>query len=45
MLIDSFAWIEYFMGTKKGEEVKEVVESNAQLYASPIVIAEIYFVG
>ncbi|MBC8520909.1 MAG: PIN domain-containing protein [Methanomicrobia archaeon] len=42
MLIDSFAWIEYFMGTKKGEEVKEVVESDVQLYTSPIVIAEIY---
>jgi predicted nucleic acid-binding protein len=42
MLIDSFAWIEYFMGTEIGEEVKEVVESNVQLYTSPIVIAEIY---
>ena len=42
MLIDSFAWIEYFMGTEMGEEVKEVVESGEQLYTSPIVIAEIY---
>ncbi|HID20618.1 MAG TPA: type II toxin-antitoxin system VapC family toxin [Methanophagales archaeon] len=42
MLVDSFAWIEYFMGTEKGEEVKEVVESDLQLYTSPIVIAEIY---
>jgi len=42
MLIDSFAWIEYFMGTEMGEEVKEVVESDVQLYTSPIVIAEIY---
>jgi predicted nucleic acid-binding protein len=25
MLIDSFAWIEYFMGTEMGEEVKQVV--------------------
>ena len=42
MLIDSFAWIEYFMGTEMGEEVKQVVESDVQLYTSPIVIAEIY---
>ena len=42
MLVDSFAWIEYFMGTEKGKEVKEVVESDVQLYTSPIVIAEIY---
>ena len=42
MLIDSFAWIEYFMGTEMGEAVKDVVESNVQLYTSPIVIAEIY---
>ena len=39
MLIDSFAWIEYFMGTEMGEEVKQVVESDVQLYTSPIVIA------
>jgi predicted nucleic acid-binding protein len=30
------------MGTEKGEEVKEVIESDVQLYTSPIVIAEIY---
>ena len=30
------------MGTEKGEKVREVVESNVQLYTSPIVIAEIY---
>ncbi|NAT10989.1 hypothetical protein C4E22_05530 [ANME-1 cluster archaeon AG-394-G06] len=42
MLIDSFAWIEYFMGTEMGEEVRDVVERDKQLYTSPIVIAEIY---
>jgi len=30
MLIVSFAWIEYLMGTEKGEEVKKVVESNVK---------------
>ncbi len=42
MLLDSFAWVEYFMGTKKGEKVKRLVDDNIQLYTSPIVIAEIY---
>ncbi len=42
MMLDSFAWVEYFMGTKKGEKVKEIVESDAQIYTSPIIIAEIY---
>ena len=42
MLVDSFAWIEYFMGTEKGEKVKDIVESDIRLYTSPIVIAEIY---
>jgi predicted nucleic acid-binding protein len=42
MLLDSFAWIEYFIGTQKGEEVKKLVDDDIQLYTSPIVIAEIY---
>ena len=42
MLLDSFTWMEYFMGTYKGEKVKRFVEDNLQLYTSPIVIAEIY---
>lgn len=43
MLLDSFAWMEYFMGTQKGEKVKRSVDDDIQLYTSPIVIAEIYF--
>jgi len=42
MLLDSFAWIEYFMGTEEGKRVKEVVETEVQLYTSPIIIAEIF---
>lgn len=42
MLLDSFAWLEYFMGTKRGEKVKRLVDDNIQLYTSPIVIAEVY---
>jgi len=42
MFLDSFAWMEYFMGTQKGEKVKRLVDDDIQLYTSPIVIAEIY---
>jgi len=42
MLIDSFAWIEYFMGTDKGIEVKKIVDDTTIAYTSPIIIAEIY---
>ncbi len=42
MFLDSFAWMEYFMGTLKGEKVKRFVDDDLQLYTSPIVIAEIY---
>ncbi len=42
MFLDSFAWMEYFMGTHKGEKVKRFVDDDLQLYTSPIVIAEIY---
>jgi len=42
MMLDSFAWMEYFMGTSKGEKVKNLVDDDLQLYTSPIVVAEIY---
>jgi len=42
MLLDSFAWMEYFMGTQKGKKVKRLVDDDTQLYTSPVVIAEIY---
>ncbi len=42
MLLDSFAWMEYFMGTQEGENVRKLVDDDIQLYTSPIVIAEIY---
>ncbi|VVB91569.1 tRNA(fMet)-specific endonuclease VapC [uncultured archaeon] len=42
MMLDSFAWMEYFMGTQKGVKVRKLVDDDSQLYTSPIVIAEIY---
>ena len=42
MMLDSFAWMEYFMGTRKGEKVQKFVDDDMQLYTCPIVVAEIY---
>ena len=39
-VIDSFAWIEYFLGSKRGEKVKEFIESNKSITPT-IVIAEL----
>jgi predicted nucleic acid-binding protein len=42
MFIDSSAWIEYFMGTKKGSEVKKIIGGSDITYTSPTVVAEVY---
>ena len=39
-VLDSFAWIEYFKGTKNGKKVKEVLE-NQSCFTPTIVIAEL----
>jgi predicted nucleic acid-binding protein len=36
MLLDSFAWMEYFMGTKKGEKVKRLVDEKISVDAAKI---------
>ena len=40
-LLDSFAWIEYFMGSKRGAEVRDYVEGNEPLYTPSICLTEI----
>ena len=39
-VIDSFAWIEYFLGTKKGEKAAQFIESRNGITPT-IVIAEL----
>lgn len=39
-VIDSYAWIEYFRGTEKGEKAREFIESGKSATCS-IVIAEL----
>jgi len=41
-LIDSYAWIEYFMGTKVGERVKPIIEQTDEKITPTIALAEVY---
>jgi predicted nucleic acid-binding protein len=41
-VMDSFAWIEYFLGSEKGFKIKKIVESHSdELFTSKVSIAEI----
>jgi predicted nucleic acid-binding protein len=42
-VIDSFAWMEYFFGSKRGAVAREIIDSNSNEKFTPaICIAEIY---
>lgn len=42
-IIDSYAWLEYFMGTAAGEKVREMIESSEHEKLTPtICLSEIY---
>jgi predicted nucleic acid-binding protein len=42
-VIDSYAWIEYFMGTERGKKAKAIIDSREHEKLTPsICIAEIY---
>ncbi|MEA2090444.1 MAG: type II toxin-antitoxin system VapC family toxin [Thermoproteota archaeon] len=41
-VIDSYAWIEYFMGTKAGEKSKKVIEGLEEKITPSICLAEVY---
>lgn len=41
MLFDTFAWIEYFEGTRLGEQVRQFLEDVPSAYTCPVVLAEV----
>jgi predicted nucleic acid-binding protein len=41
-LIDSYAWIEYFMGTEAGEKAKPIIENQDEKITPTICLAEVY---
>lgn len=42
VLVDSWAWIEYFKGTTAGGEAAKIIESGQQLLVSAVNLSEIY---
>ncbi len=42
-VIDSYAWLEYFMGTQKGEKAKSVIDlPENEKFTPSICVAEVY---
>jgi len=41
-IIDSYAWMEYFMGTEAGKKVKRIVEGLEEKVTPTICLAEVY---
>lgn len=40
-VIDSYAWVEIFIGSAKGEKAKEIIQKAEEVYTPDIVLAEI----
>jgi predicted nucleic acid-binding protein len=41
-VVDSYAWLEYFMGTKAGEAAKPIIECVEEKITPAICLAEVY---
>jgi predicted nucleic acid-binding protein len=41
-VIDSYAWIEYFIGSRIGETVKSLIENSEEKITPTICLAEVY---
>lgn len=41
IIIDTYAWIEYFKGSEEGNKAKKIIEGNFNLFTPSIVIAEL----
>ncbi len=41
IVIDAYAWIEFFIGSEKGQKVKELLENSDEAYTPGTVLAEI----
>ena len=43
-IVDTFAWVEYFDATPRGEQAKKIIESEKnELFTSDVCLAEIKF--
>lgn len=41
IVVDTYAWIEFFIGSKSGEKAKEILQEAEETYTPDVVIAEI----
>ena len=41
IVVDSYAWIEFFLGSPKGNKVKETIETATNVYTPDAVLAEL----
>ena len=41
-VMDSYAWLAYFMGTEEGEKAKTIIESQEEKITPTICLAEVY---
>jgi len=41
-VMDSYAWLAYFMGTEEGEKAKAIIESQEEKITPTICLAEVY---
>jgi predicted nucleic acid-binding protein len=41
IVIDSYAWVEHFLGSKKGQKKKEILDNADEVYTPDFVLAEI----
>jgi predicted nucleic acid-binding protein len=41
IVVDAHAWIEYLDGSIRGEKLRDLLESEAELYTSAVTLAEI----
>ena len=41
IVFDTYAWLEYFAGSKKGKIVKEIIESQDEILTPSVCLAEL----
>jgi hypothetical protein len=41
-VMDSYAWLEYFMGTETGKKAKAIIECSEEKITPIICLAEVY---
>jgi len=40
-VVDTYAWIEVFIGSACGEKAKEIIQKSEEAYTPDVVIAEV----